>query len=53
MLQHCSCSQVTMQEVFEVSVCVPAANGAEVERQSTNTLPGGPEGETVTASQPH
>lgn len=67
MFQHAGCSQVTtiyvgsvwgFSLVSGVFVCVCmymmcAANGAELEGQSTNTLPGAPEGERAAAPQPN
>lgn len=38
---------------FYSRLCVCAANGAALEGQSTNTLPGGPEGERAALPQPH
>lgn len=40
--------------VFEgFFLCLCAANGAELEGQSTNALPGGHEGERAAVPQPH
>lgn len=38
---------------FYSRLCVCTANGAALEGQSTNTLPGGPEGERAAVPQPH